>query len=163
VTISPSAPTPTPTPTATVTSKPVVLHCQSSNLSLSLGTAQGAAGSSYIPVILTNTGSGKCTFFGYPGVSFVDAAGNQLGKDAKRSSGAQKTFTLHSGESANATLRMPNPGNFPPSLCHQTTADRLRVYPPGETVALFIKDKVAICTTKAGRTDIGPMSFGSGA
>jgi hypothetical protein len=130
---------------------------------LSLGNAQGAAGSSYVPVVLTNTGSAKCTLYGYPGVSFVDASGTQLGVPAKHSPGTEKTIKLSSGASANATLRMPNPGNFDPSTCNQATADRLRVFPPGETHPLFIKDAAQICTTKAGRTDIGPMTFGTGA
>jgi hypothetical protein len=168
-TATPTSPTPTATetptaiPTATVTATSVAMpRCASSNLSLSLGPAEGAAGSTYVPIVLTNTGGGKCHIAGYPGVSFVDSSGTQLGKAAKREPGPIKTIKLASGESAYATLQLPNPGNFDPSLCNQTTANRLRVYPPDETTPLFIKDKAQICTTAAGRTHIRPLTSAGG-
>ncbi|MBV9870748.1 MAG: DUF4232 domain-containing protein, partial [Frankiaceae bacterium] len=98
-----STPTPTPTPTHTVTetAKPGPQACQSGALSLSLGQSQGAAGSTYVPVVLTNTGAKTCTLRGYPGVSFVDASGTLLGKPARQATGSPpKTLKLGSGEAA---------------------------------------------------------------
>lgn len=163
---TPTPPSSTPTPTATVTitstPAPTVKQCRSSHLQLSLGASQGAAGSTYQAVVLTNTGHKTCTLFGYPGVSFVDAGGTQLGSSASQSSGTKKTITLAAGGAANATLRQPNPGNFDPSACNATTADRLRVFPPGETAALFVHDAVKVCTTSAGRTAVTPVAAGTG-
>jgi hypothetical protein len=149
--------------TTTVTAPVAATGCLSANLGLSIGVSQGTAGTSYQTVVLTNHGTVKCTLFGYPGVSYVDGVGNIIGKPAKQDPGAKRTITLGArGGQANALLRQPDPGNFSPSACHATTADRLRVYPPGETHPLFVTDPVQVCSTATGRAGIGPMLAGSG-
>jgi hypothetical protein len=159
---TPSAsPTPTsasPSPTATTPAPPA--PCLTSQLSLSLGQSQGAAGTFYQPIVLTNTGR-TCTLFAYPGVSFVDSGGNQLGDSAERDPGKRATVTLHNGSQASALLRIPNAGNFPPSRCHPATSTSLKVYPPGQHDPLTVKDSQQICTTKAGRAGIGVMESGN--
>jgi hypothetical protein len=156
-------PTPTPTVTVTHTSAPVVSRCLSSNLKLTLGIGQGAAGTTYQTIVFTNDGTSACELHGYPGVSYVDASGALIGEPASEDAGKRKTITLAaSGGQANAVLRAPDALNFPPSSCHKTTSDRLRVYPPGETVALFVHDAVQVCTTSAGRNGISPVLAGNG-
>jgi hypothetical protein len=157
-----SPPTAAPTATVTVTAPAAVSRCLSIHLTLSLGLGQGTAGSSYQNIVLTNTGSAACTLYGYPGVSFVDASGALIGKPSSEDAGTKKTVTLAAGGAAHALLRQPDAGNFPPSACHKTTADRLRVYPPGETNPLFVHDAQQVCSTSAGRTGIGVMLAGSG-
>jgi hypothetical protein len=152
----------TPTPTVTVTAPTSVPRCLSSQLSLSLGAGQGAAGSTYRPIVFTNTGSQTCELHGYPGVSFVDASGAQLGTPAREDPGKQRTVKLPSGGAANALLQEPDPGVFAAADCQATKANRLRVYPPGEKTPLFISDTERICTTKAGRTGVQPVEFGNG-
>lgn len=157
--------TASPTPTATVTSTvPASLsRCLSSQLSLSLGQGQGAAGTTYTPIVFTNTGTSACELHGYPGVSFIDAGGHLIGSPASEDTGKAKSVKLSAGGgTANALLRQPNPGNFPASTCQQTTAAKLRVYPPGETVALFLSDPAPVCSTKAGRTGVRPIAAGDG-
>jgi hypothetical protein len=162
VTVTPT-PTPTLTVTATVTSAPVVSRCLSSNLTLSLGIGQGAAGTQYQAIVFTNNGSSACELHGYPGVSYVTASGAQIGVPSSEDAGKIKTIKLAaSGGQANALLRQPDAGNFPPSACHMTTSNRLKVYPPGETVPLFVHDKVQVCTTSSGRAGIGPVLAGNG-
>jgi hypothetical protein len=152
----------TPTPTVTATAPTSLTGCSSSHLSLSLGGAQGAAGSTYRPIVLTNTSTTPCELHGYPGVSFVDASGAQLGIPARENPGKEKTVKLGSGGSAYALLQEPDPGVFASSACQPTKSNRLRIYPPGEKVPLFIKDVEQICTTKAGRTSVRPMAKGTG-
>jgi hypothetical protein len=152
----------TPTPTVTVTPPTALSTCPSSHLSLSLGGAQGTAGSTFRPIVLTNTSTTPCELHGYPGVSFVDAGGALLGKPAREAPGKEKTVRLGSGASAYALLQEPDPGAFASSACQPTTSNRLRVYPPGEKGPLFIKDVEQICTTKAGRTSVRPMAKGTG-
>jgi hypothetical protein len=160
---SPSpTPTPSPTVTTTVTAPVGVTRCRSSQLSVSLGQGQGTAGSTYTPIVFTNTGSSRCELQGYPGVSFVDANGVQIGTPARETPSQRRTVKLASGASANAPLQQPDPGNFDPPTCQPTTADRLRVYPPGDKQALFIKDHVQVCTTKTGRTSVSVVIPGSG-
>jgi hypothetical protein len=140
-----------------------VTRCLSSNLTLTLGDGQGTAGTTYQPIVFTNHGSAACELHGYPGVSFVDSSGALIGKPASEDAGKVKTIVLAAGAGqANALLREPDPGNFPVSSCHEATTDRLRAYPPGETIPLFVHFVTQVCTTAAGRTGIGPMLAGNG-
>jgi hypothetical protein len=156
-----TAGTSTPTPTQSA-AHPTAAACSSGQLRLSLGAGQGTAGATYQPIVFTNTASKPCSLFGYPGVSFVDAGGTQLGKPAAHATGAKQLVTLAGhGGTASALLKEPDPGVFSPSNCHQTTASRLKVYPPNQTVALLVSDPALICTTKAGRTSVRPVVPGS--
>jgi hypothetical protein len=114
-------------------------------------------------VVFTNTGSSPCTLRAYPGVSFVAADGTRIGKPASKSPGKVRTVRLPASGQANATLKQPDPGAFPRSSCHQTSAHQLKVYPPGETVPLYVDDGAALCSTGVGRTSIGPVEPGGGA
>jgi Protein of unknown function (DUF4232) len=163
----PSSPTATttvsvaPTPTKTVTAPVAAPLCKTSQLSLSLGQPNGAAGSSYTPIVFTNQGSSTCELTGYPGVSFVDANGAQLGKPTREVNGPKKKIKLVSGGTAHALLQQAEPGNYAASACQKATADRLKVYPPGSFSPLFVKDQIPICTTKKARTSVYPMASGS--
>jgi hypothetical protein len=159
-----ATPTTSPSPTATVTvTAPVTSGpCSSSHLKLSLGIGQGTAGTTYQVLVLTNTGSTSCTLFGYPGVSFVDTSGAIIGQPADRDKAAEHTITLAAGGAANALSRQPDAGNFPAAACQMKTADRVRVYPPGQKTPLFAHDAVQVCSTSKGRTGIGPMLAGNG-
>jgi hypothetical protein len=147
--------TPTPTPTHHVG------PCATSQLSLTLGSSQGAAGSFYTPVILTNTGSTTCTVFGYPGVSYINAAGAQVGFSAARESSHEAVVTVKPGHTASALLHQPNPLAFPPADCHRKKTTGVRVFPPGQTAALTVASKNHVCTTAQGRSDVTAMQSGS--
>ena len=146
----------------TVTQSTAAGPCASSQLKLTIGIGQGTAGTSYQVLVLTNTGTTACTLFGYPGVSFIDASGVIIGKPSSRDQGPVHTITLVAGGAANALSRQPDPGAFSASVCQPKTADRVRVYPPDQTVALFAHDAVQLCSSAKGRTGIGPMLAGNG-
>lgn len=116
-------------------------RCTASVLSASRGGGDGgAAGSVELDLVLTNTGDVRCTLQGWPGVSLVgDGNGTQLGAagELDRSSPHQ-TVTLDPGQAAHAPLRIAQAENYPQDTCQPVTADGLRVYPPGETNALFV-------------------------
>ena len=79
---SASAPPPT-TPTAAPTSSAGIANCATSELKGSLGPEEGAAGSTYAPLVLTNAGTRTCEVRGFPGVSYVAGAdGHQVGPAA---------------------------------------------------------------------------------
>jgi Protein of unknown function (DUF4232) len=156
-----ASPSPTPTATVTVTLPTTAAPCSSSHLRLSLTSGQGTAGTTFQAVVLTNTGSRPCTLFGYPGVSFVNSGGSIIGKPSSRDGAVVRTVRLRVGGSASALSRQPDAGNFAPSACRPRTADRIQVFPPGQTVALFAPDAVQVCSTSTGRTGIGPMQPGT--
>ncbi len=158
---SSTTPTATPSPSASP-SAVAAAPCRSTHLRLSISSGQGAAGSSYQPIVFTNTGSKPCSLYGYPGVSFVDSSGHQLGLPASHSGGSKQLVTLAGhGGTASALLQEPDPGVFSPANCKQTTASQVKVYPPNQTGALFAADPVVICTTKKGRTSVRTVVVGA--
>lgn len=127
-------------------------RCATSDLSLRLGQAGGAAGSVYEPVIFTNKGADACTLTGYPGVSLLASqSGPQVGAPASRNTQhAATSVTLAPGATASAMLRMAEEANYPAATCKPTTVSGLRVYPPGQTQAAYVaftKPQQACSTT----------------
>jgi hypothetical protein len=140
-----------PRPTGTSTSQPIEGQCATSDLSGSIGQGGGgAAGSVEVTLVLTNNGSSKCSLQGWPGVSFVgDGNGTQLGNpaDFDRST-SHDTVVLQPGGTAQAPLKITQAMNYPEADCKPQKADGFRVYPPGSTTSLFVKDdSVTACTT----------------
>jgi Protein of unknown function (DUF4232) len=131
---SPAANSAAPTPTA---GGPPA--CATAVLKGSLGPGSAAAGSSYYPIDFTNTSSSACTLYGYPGVSFVTASGSQVGMPATEDTVyPRQLVTLAPGGTAHAELRIAAAQNYPTSTCSPVSVSRLKVYPPGQTSALFI-------------------------
>ena len=104
-------------------------RCHTSELRATVGPNDPGAGQENFPVVLTNASSRSCTVRGYPGAAFVDASGQQLGPDPKRSSGTPTTVTLAPGKSAWAGLTFSNPEV---SGAHPATPAALLVTPPDE-------------------------------
>lgn len=141
-----TAPTTTVPATTTTTGPTGPQPCQTANLTGALTNPNGAAGTSYYTLQLTNTGSSTCTITGYAGVSFVtNAAGTQVGAAARRDPGTTATVTLAPGKSAGASLGIVEAGNYG-SGCGITPVAGLRVYPPGQTAALFVPHVASACT-----------------
>ena len=109
-------------------------RCTVSHLSLRLGTAGHAAGSTYRPIIFTNKGTTSCTLRGYPGVSYVaPSTGAQVGAAATRSAGVTvRTVTLAPGGRASALLQLVNSINYPPSRCAAKPVSGELVQPYGD-------------------------------
>jgi hypothetical protein len=121
--------------------------CRTSGLVVWLNTqGNGAAGSVFYQLELTNISGRTCTLRGYPGVSAISLAGRQIGAPASRNPArAVRTVTLRNGATAIANLQIAQAANYPRSLCRPTTAAGLRVYPPNETVAKTIPFPFAAC------------------
>jgi Protein of unknown function (DUF4232) len=140
----PAPPTPTASGHATSTTVPTC-----TDLALSYVGSDGAAGTRYAIYRLRNTGQLTCDLTGYPGVSYLDAAGREVQRDAVRETvaPAPRTVTLRPGaavyfEVSNSTVA-PNidcPGN--------RAAVTLRVYPPDNTRALFLPGTYEVCTPR---------------
>ncbi|GGW93851.1 hypothetical protein GCM10010297_14420 [Streptomyces malachitofuscus] len=115
--------------TATGDADPPVTRCRTAELSAAVGRMDPGAGQRNFPVVLTNVSSRTCTLYGHPGAAFVDAAGEQLGPDPKRTPGGAVTVTLAPGDSAWAGLRYASPGV---SGARTATPAALLVTPPDE-------------------------------
>jgi len=131
---------PSASATVTVTAAPGVPVCASSVLAAATVDSEGAAGTVYRTLTLTNTSSARCSLHGYPGVSFVDAGGNQLGAPADRTDAAGPAVVLEGGGKAQFQVLMVQPGLLPgcDTEASYTQAASLRIYPPDNTVALLV-------------------------
>ncbi|MDN4609306.1 DUF4232 domain-containing protein [Arthrobacter burdickii] len=116
----------------------------------------GAAGSVYRTLVLTNASDQECVVDGYPGVSFVDASGTQIGAAAERDGAAAVPVALAPGGSVTTTLRQTNAQNYGTD-CGITPATGLRIYPPGATDSLVLPQEIPACSA----TSIVLMTVGT--
>jgi Domain of unknown function (DUF4232) len=138
--------------------------CPTSSLRVKLGVAQGYAGGVYEVIDFTNTSGSPCTLYGYPGVSLVSGPPyTQIGLAAKRSTSSKpKLVTLAPGATANALLQIVDALNYPSATCGPTKATALRVYPPNQTVPVYLPSTSNGCAHPVQIMSIGPVQPGSG-
>jgi Protein of unknown function (DUF4232) len=115
-------------------------NCGTGELRGALGPAEGAAGSTIAPLVLTNIGTRTCELRGFPGVSYVAGDdGHQVGPAAAMSGPRGGEVVLKPGAAAAAQLQMVNVANFDAAVCRPTPVRGLRVYPPGDTASLYVE------------------------
>ena len=138
--------------------------CPTSSLRVKQGVAQGYAGGVYVVIDFTNTSSSTCTLYGYPGVSLVSGPPYaQIGLPAKRSTSTpKKLVTLTPGATAHAQLQIVDALNYPPASCGPTKATALKVYPPNQTVPVYLPNTSNGCTKPVQIMSIGTVQPGSG-
>ena len=114
--------------------------CTAGTLSGAVEDVPGGAtgGGVYRALVLTNTSADdSCTLAGYPGVSYLDAAGTQVGAPAARTEGTQAVpVTLAPGQSAAAELQETVAQKY--GECQVQPTASLLVYPPEDTASLTI-------------------------
>jgi hypothetical protein len=133
---------------APMSNEPATAECRVGDLRFHLSPGEGAAGSTYYRLRMTNTSDAPCASGGYGGVSLVaEPGGAPIGAPADRVEPGRRTvFTLRPGEAAEATLRETNAGNYPRPRCHPAPARGLRVYPPDETRSTFVHHATTACS-----------------
>jgi hypothetical protein len=134
------------TSAAAPTSAGGVPNCGTAELRGSLGAAEGAAGSTIVPLVLTNVGTRTCELRGFPGVSYVAGDdGHQVGPAAAMSGARGGEVVLKPGAAAAAQLQLVNVANFDAAVCNPIPVRGLRVYPPGDTTSLFVESAGTGC------------------
>jgi hypothetical protein len=165
--VTTTAPPPSASPPPSSSQASAAPPCLSRDLTASLTAGSGgAAGSMGVTLDLLNSGTTTCTISGYPGVSFVaGAAGTQVGAAATRTPATTGlTVTLPPGHAAEAALRIVDSLNYDQSTCRLTQVRGFRVYPPGETAALFVASAQKACADPRDVTlNIGPVVAGPAA
>jgi Protein of unknown function (DUF4232) len=127
-----------------------VSACKTTDLDAATGGSNGAAGSIYVAINLTNVGGATCTLYGYPGVSLVDSSATQIGAAATRSQlHTAALVTLAPGAKANFTLQIGEAVNYPSGTCKPTQGADLKIYPPNQTQALELPNKSMGCASKS--------------
>jgi uncharacterized protein DUF4232 len=129
------------------TTATVIPGCRTSGLVVWLDTSgNGAAGSFFYTLRLTNQSGRTCSLAGYPGVSGVDLRGRQLGRAASRNPSPVRRVTLPNGATAAATLRIVDALNFPAAVCRPTPAAGIRVYPPNQRASKTVPFPFTACS-----------------
>jgi cytoskeletal protein RodZ len=137
---TPTTPTPTqtsPSPTPTETTPPAAV-CTNDTTTAALGTPDGAAGSTRVPIIFTNAGTAPCSLEGFPAVVFVGGGdGTQIGVPATQDTTTTPVtlVTIEPGATASAILTITTADV---EGCTPTPSDGFRVAPPGSTEAFYI-------------------------
>jgi hypothetical protein len=121
--------------------------CATSALKVSLGPANGTAGTVFYPLTFVNTSKLGCTLRGYPSVTAVTGSGKQIGSPASPIASSFKTVTLLPGKAQSAQVGIVETGNFSPSQCAPVTAAGLKVFPPNQSKALTIKKTFSTCSS----------------
>jgi len=149
------------TPSSAVTGPPA---CPTSSLQVKQGVSQGYAGGVYEVIDFTNTSGSPCSLYGYPGVSLVSGPPyTQIGLAAKRTaSTAPKLVTLAPGATANALLQIVDALNYPQASCGPTKATALKIYPPNQTVPVYLPSTSNGCAKSVQIMYIGPVQPGAG-
>ena len=138
--------------------------CPTSSLRVKQGVSQGYAGGVYVVIDFTNTSGSPCTLYGYPGVSLVSGPPYmQIGLAAKRTTSTPpKLVTLAPRATANALLQIVDALNYPSASCGPTKATALKVYPPNQTVPVYLPNTSNGCTKPVQFLSIGTVQPGSG-
>jgi hypothetical protein len=92
---------------------------------------------------------------GFPGVSFLDASGNQIGAPAQRNSLTYSAVTIAPGAIGYAHLAVVDTSvqNCPPATAHD-----IRVYPPNETASLTVAvSGLQVCSNQVPGATIDPV------
>jgi hypothetical protein len=145
--------------------------CQTGQLSVVVGQSQGAAGTDYFPLVFTNRGPNLCALQGYPGVSFVDANGNQVVSAANRLGAVGGSVVLDSGSAATATAVVLEGAAGDCGYQGQnapTEVSGFRVYPPDQTTAIYVPvgNPIPVCGNAPGNVlsiyafDVQPSAEG---
>jgi hypothetical protein len=126
----------------------------------------GSAGAFHYQLIFENVSSLPCRLYGFPGVSFLDSGGKQIGPPAKEdTSVARESVTLGRGTDGHVALNVSDPG-IPPCAGPGRVAG-IRVYPPASYVAAEVRPPAAmeVCTSPNTAnyiaTTVGPVTASS--
>ena len=138
-----SSGTSSPSPTESITAGSVSA-CVTSQLNLTAGPTNGAAGSLYTSFSFTNTTGTPCSMKGFSGVSLLDDAGAIVGEPATRDGSAGPSVRLGTGQRAEFILRV---GTASRTGCNvPRPSSQIEVYPPGQTVPLRIPFNTGSCS-----------------
>ena len=143
-TVPPTQPTAAPATTVVPQSR----TCAVSDLRISPTAAGGSAGAFHYQLVFLNTSASMCTLYGFPGVSFLDSRGHQIGPAAQEGPGAVRQLVrLAPGQNGYTGLNVTDPG-IPP-CAGPGRVFQIRVYPPASLVPALVTAPAGmqVCTS----------------
>ncbi|MHB1906798.1 MAG: DUF4232 domain-containing protein [Acidimicrobiales bacterium] len=124
--------------------------CRPSQVRITTGVAEGAAGTIYVPLVFTNRGT-TCTIWGVPSVQAVTPTHRPVGPPARNDSIGQMPalHVLRRGQSVASALGVVETGNYPVDRCHARHAWGVRVRLGSLAGPAFVKLGISVCTSRA--------------
>lgn len=127
--------------------------CVTSQIHVSAGQAEGAAGTTFVPLVFTNTGA-TCALEGVPAIHAVTASRHAVGPTARSLSGGKAAVlrVLATGRAASVALGVVDTGNYPVADCHAKEAAGVEVRLGRYVAETFIPMRISVCTSRASLT-----------
>jgi hypothetical protein len=125
--------------------------CAASRLRISAVIAASAPRVTRYRLEFTNVSGMTCTLSGYPEVAAYRGDGTQVGNEAGRDTAvAARHIVLAPGASAHAAVT----ASVSRGPCHPVVAAGLRVVPPGQKVASYIRHTLRACSAAGPRAPV---------
>jgi hypothetical protein len=137
-------------------------RCTSSDLAVwvNADSANGAAGTIFYHLDLTNPSHRSCYLLGWPGVAATTSSGHRLGLPARNSFNAPlRVVTVRPGATAHALLGYVDVQVTPG--CHPTNATFLKVTPPHTPSSRNAFFPLPVCQTHTVDLTIGRVQSGA--
>ncbi|MBO0707911.1 MAG: DUF4232 domain-containing protein [Candidatus Dormibacteraeota bacterium] len=156
----------TPSPSASPSAVPTIgttptggaagpAACQTSQLSLSTGQHTAGAGTVQEVFILTNTGQGSCTLYGYPGMQMM-SGGRQIPTRVVRTQASEQTVTLAPGGTSSFMAQWHDQTGYTTACA---TSQQVQVTPPDTSSQLTVAASIQACPD--GTINVTPVTAGS--
>jgi len=136
-------------------------RCAASGLRISLGAVPAAAtglhrGPTSYVLDFTNVSDAKCDLLGYPAVAAYLAGGQVGNAAAPDTTATAHRVVLAPGETARAAVIASAAGSASAAAggCRPVIATGLRVTPPGESAARFIRHSLLACSAAGPRAPV---------
>lgn len=135
---------------ATTTAVP---RCLSSQIRVSVGQSEGAAGTTFVPLVFTNEGA-ACALWGVPAIHAVTSSHAAVGPTARSLSGGEMAarHVLTKGHAVSVALGVVDTGNYPAADCHARPASGVEVRLGTFVHETYLPMKISVCTTRASLT-----------
>lgn len=154
VTVTATVTAPPSSPSVSKTAVPAgPPRCDAPALTVSIGAAEGAAGTTYRTLAFRNGGEQPCFLRGFPGVSAADAAGKGVVDAARDTSKAAVRVVLEPGRAAHALLAV---SHVPPDAKACPTYPMLLVTPPDSRRTQKVSVDVTPCARRMRVTVVLP-------
>jgi hypothetical protein len=166
---APSQPVVVPSPQPSPTPSPTIVACPTSDLTLTLGSNQGAAGTIYQVVDARNHSTKPCSMQGYFGMSLQDSSGHMVGSTPVRDNTGTNTspppklfVVLQPGDTASFTFHWSDVQSSPQPC---PTASQVELTAPNQfdhaIISARTSNGITIAPCSPGQVGLGPVVAGA--
>ena len=134
-------------------------ECAPIDFTFSVGATEGAAGTSYTPLIFTYNGSKPCTLQGAPVAQPVSGEA-AIGLTSKTNVGEAKAVTLKSGDKASVLFAVATAANYTPEECQVAESNGVNLMFNSPALSAYFSLPTYEVCTKLQSTLVSPIVAG---